>query len=96
MTNTIPHAQWETLQTEAEDYAEHIKGLVEATLARMDVGERRIYCNHLFQMAEKETTAPNVGANPKLLFNPPKADAGSIPRSLLRIFQLIPRQLAAG
>ena len=52
MTNTITHALWETLQTEAEDYADHIKGLVEATLARMDADERRIYCNHLFQMAQ--------------------------------------------
>lgn len=50
--NTITHKQWEGLQTEAEDYAEHIKGTVEATLARMDAGERRIFCNHLFQMAQ--------------------------------------------
>ena len=52
MPSTIPHAKWETLQTEAEDYAEHIKGTVEATLARMDADERRIFCNHLFQMAQ--------------------------------------------
>lgn len=52
MPATIPHAKWETLQTEAEDYAEHIKGTVEATLARMDADERRIFCQHLFQMSQ--------------------------------------------
>ena len=51
MQSTIPHAKWETLQTEAEDFAEHVKGTVEATLARMDADERRIFCQHLFQMS---------------------------------------------
>lgn len=52
MTSTLPHARWETLQTEAEDFADNIKSIVEATLVRMDADERRIYCQHLYEMSQ--------------------------------------------
>lgn len=49
---TLPHARWETIQGEADSFAESIKAVVESTLVRLTPEERSIYCQHLAQLGD--------------------------------------------
>lgn len=50
MIATLPHAEWQATQEEADDYTDRLAALIDSQLAPMPLSKRLIYCQHLSQL----------------------------------------------
>ena len=50
MIATLPHAEWQATQEEADSFADGLAALIDSALATMPTAKRLIYCQHLAQL----------------------------------------------
>ena len=47
MTATLPHAEWQATQEEADNFTDRLAALIDGQLATLPKPKRLIYCQHL-------------------------------------------------
>ena len=53
MTATLPHAEWQQTQYEADGFADQLREIIDTKLATVPPQHRNIYCQHLANLGGK-------------------------------------------